>query len=167
MAVFILLGILTTHLLQLAISQHVSTRNLPHHAPRKQFMASTSESASNTIADEAAYVAQMPSDSESELSVESHSHHCDHHVHGFLYMNEATMAVIMLEVGVISHSVIVGLGLGVMAQGFIPLLIAISFHQFFEGLALSSMITASDLSFRTKIILGTVVCTLFSIKFYI
>jgi zinc transporter 1/2/3 len=48
---------------------------------------------------------------------------------------------ITLEFGTAVHSVLIGVALGVATDEFIPLLVAITFHQFFEGLALSSIIT--------------------------
>lgn len=54
----------------------------------------------------------------------------------------------MLEFGVIVHSVIVGLTLGVAGgSGFVALLIAVVFHQLFEGFALSA--TYLDSGFKS------------------
>jgi zinc transporter 1/2/3 len=50
-------------------------------------------------------------------------------------------SLISLEAGIAFHSLLIGVTLGTTVRGFIPLLIAISFHQFFEGLALSSVIS--------------------------
>eukprot|EP00960_Hanusia_phi_P073205 767958-Hanusia_phi.AAC.3 len=50
----------------------------------------------------------------------------------------------MLEVGVIMHSVIIGTDLGVMTQrpsAIVGLVIALCFHQFFEGLGLGTCIS--------------------------
>lgn len=54
----------------------------------------------------------------------------------------------ILEFGIATHSIIIGITLGV-ARGpaFIGLLIALGFHQFFEGFALAS--TAIEAGFRT------------------
>ncbi|KAL8399547.1 hypothetical protein RB594_000076 [Gaeumannomyces avenae] len=49
----------------------------------------------------------------------------------------------MLEVGILFHSVFIGMTLSVsVGQKFVILLVAISFHQMFEGLALGSRIAA-------------------------
>lgn len=46
--------------------------------------------------------------------------------------------IFLLEFGIIFHSVFVGLSLAVAGEQFITLFIAISFHQFFEGLGLGA-----------------------------
>lgn len=71
-----------------------------------------------------------------------HHHHHDHplgmhdHDHGILFLeNERKkISTYILELGITSHSVIIGIALGVSAGGeFNGLLIALVFHQFFEG----------------------------------
>lgn len=48
----------------------------------------------------------------------------------------------ILELGILSHSVIIGLSLGVSQSPCTirPLVVALSFHQFFEGFALGGCI---------------------------
>ena len=48
----------------------------------------------------------------------------------------------ILEMGIVSHSIIIGISLGVSHSPCTirPLLLALSFHQFFEGLALGARI---------------------------
>lgn len=61
---------------------------------------------------------------------------------------EKQITTILLEGGVAAHSVLIGIALGVSTgSNAVALLIAISFHQFFEGLALST--TALTSSFDT------------------
>jgi zinc transporter ZupT len=49
----------------------------------------------------------------------------------------------MLEVGILFHSVFIGMALSVAVGGnFVVLLIAIAFHQTFEGLALGARIAS-------------------------
>lgn len=52
------------------------------------------------------------------------------------------LSTVILEAGILFHSIIIGLSLGVTADldTFKTLLIAICFHQFFEGLALGALI---------------------------
>jgi zinc transporter 1/2/3 len=49
----------------------------------------------------------------------------------------------VLELGIVSHSVIIGLSLGVSQSPCTirPLVAALSFHQFFEGFALGGCIS--------------------------
>lgn len=50
--------------------------------------------------------------------------------------------VIAIELGIIFHSILIGVTLGVATgSGFVALLIAITFHQLFEGLALGSRLS--------------------------
>ncbi|RLN92768.1 hypothetical protein DYB28_007587 [Aphanomyces astaci] len=59
--------------------------------------------------------------------------------------------VLIFEIGVAVHSVIVGVNLGVATgPSFSALLVAISFHQFFEGIAVGSSAVTAFSSFRTS-----------------
>ncbi|RUP44165.1 Zinc/iron permease [Jimgerdemannia flammicorona] len=71
-----------------------------------------------------------------------HNHH-HHHDHGIVFLeNERKkISTYILEVGVATHSVIIGIALGVSSKNeFTGLLIALVFHQFFEGFALGARI---------------------------
>ncbi|KAF3482511.1 uncharacterized protein GIQ15_05270 [Arthroderma uncinatum] len=58
---------------------------------------------------------------------------------------KAFMQCILLEVGILFHSVFIGMALSVsVGSKFVILLIAITFHQSFEGLALGSRIASLD-----------------------
>ncbi|KAL6231295.1 hypothetical protein BDW75DRAFT_220605 [Aspergillus navahoensis] len=59
--------------------------------------------------------------------------------------NKDVMQVFMLEVGILFHSVFIGMSLSVsVGNEFVVLLIAIVFHQTFEGLALGSRIASLE-----------------------
>lgn len=79
-------------------------------------------------------------------SSSSHSHSDDHdHFHGAeaiaeLMSTEQSLSTYMLMAGVVGHSIIIGVTLGLAEDDFAPLFIAICFHQFFEGFALASML---------------------------
>jgi ZIP zinc/iron transport family len=71
--------------------------------------------------------------------------------------NEITKQItaIVLEFGILIHSVVIGISLGVSDDdAFITLLLAISFHQLFEGIALGLVVGETLLKSMTKIILG-------------
>jgi hypothetical protein len=53
------------------------------------------------------------------------------HSHGFLLLKERQLSVYLLEVGIFTHSVLVGITLGTSRSEFTSLLIALSFHQYF------------------------------------
>jgi zinc transporter 1/2/3 len=84
-----------------------------------------------------------------------HEHGDDGHVHSLLLDPENTagsasrrVSTYMLELGIATHSVIIGVCLGVAREDeFTSLLIALTFHQFFEGIALST--TVLDSGFKT------------------
>ena len=78
-------------------------------------------------------------------------------------LNEKASAL-SLEFGIAVHSVLIGLTLGITSEEFIPLLIAICFHQLFEGLALSSVLF--EVPFRKSwIALALVMIYVFSTPF--
>ncbi|KAL3893853.1 MAG: hypothetical protein SGCHY_005603 [Lobulomycetales sp.] len=89
---------------------------------------------------------------EEKADVEKHHDHHQHHHHHHhpgAFVSEATkmkrISVAILEVGIAAHSVIIGIALGVAAGSeFVTLLVAICFHQFFEGLALGSTIVSAE-----------------------
>ncbi|KHN32210.1 Zinc transporter 4, chloroplastic [Glycine soja] len=58
----------------------------------------------------------------------------------------AGIAIPVLELGIVSHSVIIGLSLGVSQSPCTirPLIAALSFHQFFEGFALGGCISQAQ-----------------------
>ena len=98
--------------------------------------------------------------SEIPQMLESHSSSkpCDHS-HAFnMITGTSSLSVIvkayMMEISVAIHSVIIGVALGSMAgeenlQSLQALLIAICFHQFFEGLGLGTVIAAARFHFGT------------------
>ncbi|CAF2075816.1 fe(2+) transport protein 3, chloroplastic [Brassica napus] len=75
------------------------------------------------------------------------------HAHGGLELGSGARHVIVsqvLELGIVSHSIIIGISLGVSQSPCTirPLIAALSFHQFFEGFALGGCI--SQAQFRNK-----------------
>ncbi|WWC71771.1 uncharacterized protein I206_105730 [Kwoniella pini CBS 10737] len=73
----------------------------------------------------------------------THDHSHDGHDHGYDLVLEGKQnwGVVLLEMGIIFHSVMIGVTLGAgSGNGWATLLIVIVFHQFFEGLALGARI---------------------------
>ncbi|KAI9270327.1 Zinc/iron permease [Phascolomyces articulosus] len=72
------------------------------------------------------------------------------HVHGGAFFEEDEKAfrnvgVMMLELGIVMHSIIIGITLANTGkEEFITLLIALVFHQFFEGIALGTRINEME-----------------------
>ncbi|KAF9949590.1 high-affinity Zn(2+) transporter zrt1 [Mortierella alpina] len=88
------------------------------------------------------------------IKQKSHHHHTQEvghsHAHGLSILDESQrrISTYILEAGIAAHSVIIGVSLGVSSGSeFTGLLIALVFHQFFEGFALGARI--ADLAFDT------------------
>ncbi|UJR21677.1 hypothetical protein I4U23_024754 [Adineta vaga] len=70
---------------------------------------------------------------------------CDanHHYHGAAFQDDVQkhkISTYLLEFGIALHSVLIGLALGTTTDSFIALFVALSFHQFFEAIALGAQI---------------------------
>lgn len=94
-----------------------------------------------------------PTSAAAQPSAASHSHAHDFgggHSHShFLSVLQVkrTIAAYLLEFGVTSHSVIIGIENGIASgEELRALLIALSFHQFFEGVALGARLADANLS---------------------
>ncbi|KAF1961464.1 Zinc/iron permease [Byssothecium circinans] len=59
-----------------------------------------------------------------------------------MVLKKQSLQITLIEGGILFHSVFVGMTISITADGFIILLIAIVFHQMFEGLGLGSRIAA-------------------------
>lgn len=67
-------------------------------------------------------------------------------------IQKAKLQVILLEMGILFHSIFIGMALSVtVGPPFVVLFIAIIFHQTFEGLALGSRIALIDWGTKTRI----------------
>eukprot|EP00611_Tribonema_gayanum_P019210 TRINITY_DN3273_c0_g1_i1.p1 TRINITY_DN3273_c0_g1~~TRINITY_DN3273_c0_g1_i1.p1 ORF type:complete len:388 (-),score=146.92 TRINITY_DN3273_c0_g1_i1:757-1920(-) len=88
--------------------------------------------------------------------VQHHHHHHHHHHHGHSHpdhnsdgddtaRSRSLVTMIVFELGVALHSVIIGVSLGVVGgREFTTLLVALVFHQFFEGFALGSAVVLTE-----------------------
>ncbi|KAJ3222827.1 hypothetical protein HK099_001843 [Clydaea vesicula] len=75
--------------------------------------------------------------------------------HATIEANSKVVTTIVLETGILFHSLIIGLTLGVVDNdSFTILLIAVSFHQFFEGMALGVLIGGLQSVKKVKKFLG-------------
>lgn len=83
-----------------------------------------------------------------------------HHEHGLL-MPKDKVSVLMMEMGIVFHSILIGITLVVAGDSsFITLFIVILFHQMFEGLALGSRIAELE---HTRMISKLVMAFVFAI----
>ncbi|TKY47901.1 Zinc transporter 1 [Spatholobus suberectus] len=105
-------------------------------------------------------------DVEKESGHEGHVHlhtHATHgHAHGHASSDESSELLRhrvisqVLELGIIVHSVIIGISLGASEspKTIRPLVAALTFHQFFEGMGLGSCITQANFKSSSVTIMG-------------
>jgi zinc transporter ZupT len=76
----------------------------------------------------------------------------------------ALITAYMLEISIAVHSIIIGFDLGILTSvpTFVSLLIAISFHQFIEGLGLGATILGSKTELGNKKLIGFIVIFCFT-----
>ncbi|KAF3333423.1 zinc transporter 7-like protein [Carex littledalei] len=84
--------------------------------------------------------------------LDGHKHEVDLSSHG-----RHVVVAQILELGILSHSVIIGLSLGVSQSPcqITPLIAALSFHQFFEGFALGGCISQAQFNNFSASIMAT------------
>lgn len=81
------------------------------------------------------------------------------HVHSILLVEDLqrTAAAYLLEIGVASHSIFIGLTVGISEGSELnTLLVALCFHQLFEGIALGSRIADANMSHYHEVVLSFV-----------
>ncbi|GAM19782.1 hypothetical protein SAMD00019534_029570 [Acytostelium subglobosum LB1] len=133
---FALLGILILQCFDFVIGQYIQSRAL-----KKRSKQMDKQQTPNGATDE-----------HFEMGVDT-TGHGHGHAHGVVLSNKdmKTVEAYLLEFGVTVHSVFVGLTVGVVDDGSLKtLLIALVFHQFFEGLALGSRISEAKLKSRIQ-----------------
>ncbi|EPB87936.1 hypothetical protein HMPREF1544_05227 [Mucor circinelloides 1006PhL] len=93
-----------------------------------------------------------------EERIESHTHDHHHHIgdshghsHGGAFLEEDDaykhIGTYILELGIVMHSILIGITLSTTGNSeFTTLLIALVFHQFFEGMALGTRL--NDLNYK-------------------
>jgi zinc transporter 1/2/3 len=83
-----------------------------------------------------------------------------HHVHSDPVLEASTTEVrlqaYMLEFGFTAHSVFIGLAVGIEQEDLAPLVIALTFHQLFEGLGLGARLSEDGMKLRDSILLGLI-----------
>ncbi|XP_048431570.1 zinc transporter 8-like [Pyrus x bretschneideri] len=91
-----------------------------------------------------------------------HTHTTHGHAHGAIDTSPSTELLRhrvisqVLELGIVVHSVIIGISLGASEspKTIKPLLVALSFHQFFEGMGLGGCITQAKFKNRAVVIMS-------------
>lgn len=99
----------------------------------------------------------------SHQQLHHHHHHMNHQVDSEAYLRGRSIVTLLIfEMGVAFHSVIIGISLGVLGGAeFKTLLVALCFHQFFEGFDLGTAIVGIEPSSSTifKTVLAYVTST--------
>ncbi|KAJ1899051.1 hypothetical protein LPJ66_002365 [Kickxella alabastrina] len=150
-----MLAILAMHLME-----HVLTARLIHHKP------TSLDTERCSVATESASAGEVtPEYKDEECGDEKHVD--VGHVHAPMLLDldqkRKQLSTYILELGIALHSIIVGMTLAVTGgTGFKTLLAAISFHQFFEGLALGTRISALHFT-RRPLLMGILNASIFAL----
>ncbi|KAJ2005459.1 hypothetical protein GGI02_004731 [Coemansia sp. RSA 2322] len=149
----------------------VLAMHLMEHVLTARYIGSDSELAhtlsrhANTLADASpgAHTPQLLGDEERKAG--EPKQRAAGHMHGALFADERRrqLSTYILELGIALHSVIVGMTLAVTGGAeYKTLLAAISFHQFFEGMALGTRI--AELNFKRRpLVLGLLNALVFAL----
>ncbi|KAG4098254.1 Zinc/iron permease [Neocallimastix lanati (nom. inval.)] len=158
--VFAILGIILTHVIQVYTS-HFLYKNNDHDLSKKSSESSVSISvdSNESNAEEKKYHT-MNNKKEVVSAVDG----CAEEQHGILHMmenKEKQIICYLLEIGISLHSILIGIAFGMTNdEELIVLMIALIFHQFFEGVSLSSVFIEAHFKRFTAIIIMIVVYSL-------
>ncbi|KAL6605726.1 Zinc/iron permease [Neocallimastix sp. 'constans'] len=159
--VFAILGIILTHVIQVYTS-HFLYKNNDHDLSKKSSESSVSLSIDSDIGDitEEKKYHKMNNKKEVVSAVDG----CAEEQHGILHMmenKEKQIICYLLEIGISLHSILIGIAFGMTNdEELIVLMIALIFHQFFEGVSLSSVFIEAHFKRFTAIIIMIVVYSL-------
>ncbi|KAG6591808.1 Zinc transporter 5, partial [Cucurbita argyrosperma subsp. sororia] len=104
---------------------------------------------------------------QSESNADEETHPVGHHAHASAEFVGSSTEILrhrvisqVLELGVVVHSVIIGIGMGVSEtpSTIKPLVAAITFHQLFEGMGLGGCIAQAKLRTRAAVIMAVFFC---------
>ncbi|KAB2636927.1 zinc transporter 1-like [Pyrus ussuriensis x Pyrus communis] len=94
--------------------------------------------------------------------VHGHTHSTQGHAHGSEELRSSELIrhrvfSQVLELGILVHSVIIGISLGASPspETIKPLIVALSFHQFFEGMGLGGCISMAKFKSRSAMVMAT------------
>jgi len=148
-----MLAALATLVLDVLVTRFYETKHRAEVARVKADAAAALAAASTSASDEDITVVTVVEGEHKAPLLQAHSHsHAQSHGHELVQpqgregeVSEHVRSVVVsqiLEMGIVSHSVIIGLSLGVSRSPCTirPLVAALSFHQFFEGFALGGCI---------------------------
>ena len=136
-AAIALFGALFVHFIQFLASRAIHKSQLAH----SHDTTSHSNQSHDTVIENRIAINKKVISPQESIAIEEAEH--THHL--LLSVKEKHVTTYILELGVASHSVIIGLTLGVSRDtgSFTSLLIALGFHHLFEGIALSAVVLES------------------------
>ena len=139
-----LMGVLFTLIVQLVASETLSSAVSKNEVGSKAKVADDNSCGGNEN-----IVELGDSSVQDDLCGKGHTHseHVDSghdHSHGGVIAHSNRVTAYLLEFGIALHSVIIGVALGLARDEFISLFIALVFHQFFEGIGLSSVVAEAE-----------------------
>eukprot|EP00833_Pecoramyces_ruminatium_P017331 jgi/Orpsp1_1/1191363/evm.model.d7180000085173.1 len=156
--VFAILGIIITHIIQIYTSHFLFNNNSDSekHLHKK---SSDSVTVDCDITEEKVYH-KKNSKTEPVAAVDG----CVEEQHGLLHLmenKEKQIICYLLEIGISLHSILIGVAFGMTNdEELIVLMIALIFHQFFEGVSLSSVFIEAHFKRSTAIIIMVIVYSL-------
>jgi len=115
--------------------------NLPDNFKRQATTSTTRNSSSEEVNDEDGEQKEDHGHAHGHGHAHAHRGHDVMDIHAKL---KATVSTIMLELAIAVHSVIIGIALGLATGEFATLFIALSFHQFFEGVGIGFRIAGAE-----------------------
>lgn len=139
---FSMIAAILMHFLDFIMSQYFASRQMALNASRSAASDVNDSSSQRSL---------------SESSSNSHSHGSLLELQGQDWTGKKIAEAYMIEFGVTVHSIFIGIALGVVGyDGLVPLLIALVFHQFFEGVALGARIVDANFSHLNELIFAAI-----------
>ncbi|KAG4098255.1 Zinc/iron permease [Neocallimastix lanati (nom. inval.)] len=143
--VFVIFGIILTHIIQIYTSHYLyknSGHNLHDYSSENSVSLSvdsdSNKNENGDISEERIY-----HNKNNKKIYVSAVDGCAEEQHGLLHMmenKEKQIICYLLEIGISIHSVLIGIAFGMTNnEELLPLMVALVFHQFFEGVSLSSV----------------------------
>jgi len=170
--VFVILGIILTHIIQVYTSHFLSKDSESHKHDHDNDNSSKSSDITISIGDEKKKVdsdditniKDVWHSKNSKTEVVSAVDGCAEEQHGLLHLienKEKQVISYLLEIGISIHSILIGVAFGMTNDSeLIILMIALMFHQFFEGVSLSSVFIEAHFKRNTAIIIMIIVYSL-------
>jgi len=172
--VFVILGIILTHVIQVYTSHFLTKNSDSHEHSHENEIDHNSKSSDITIdvndekkkmeGDDITNIKNVWHKKNSKTEVVPAVDGCVEEQHGLLHLienKEKQVISYLLEIGISIHSILIGIAFGMTRDSeLIILMIALMFHQFFEGVSLSSVFIEAHFKRNRAIIVMIIVYSL-------